>query len=171
VIHHTSLLLPLVFPSVAEEISLVCKRLVSSNLKGLSSANGKDLVTTFKISETSVAEDEDGIVVCFGTSCIFVFSEDISASFHFLGANTFGSDIVFRFFKASWSSLTDRIVCLLRTLTILFLLIPLAPSSSLPYSEYSEHPWSLTDLLSLYSFQEFHCTWFLSSLSIQCMVL
>jgi hypothetical protein len=108
-------------PSAAEEISLVCKRLVSSNLRGLSSANGKDSVITFKISETSAAEDAEGLVVCFGTSCIFVFSRDISASFRFLGADTFVSGTVFCFFKAFWSSLTDWIACLLRILTILFL--------------------------------------------------
>jgi hypothetical protein len=72
-VHHTSFLLASVFPSIAEEISLVYKRLVSSNLEGLSSANRKDSVITFKIFETSTAKDEEGLVVCFDTSCIFVF--------------------------------------------------------------------------------------------------
>jgi hypothetical protein len=69
-------------PLAAEENSFFYKRLVSSNPRGLSDANGKDSVITFNISETSTAEDE-GLVVCFITSCIFVFSEDFSASFHF----------------------------------------------------------------------------------------
>jgi hypothetical protein len=44
--------------------------------------NGKDSVITFNISETSTAEDE-GLAVGFSTSCVFVFSEDFSASFRF----------------------------------------------------------------------------------------
>jgi hypothetical protein len=87
--------------------SLDYKRLVRSNLRGLSSANGKGSVITFKISKTSAPEDEEGLIVCFGASCTFVFSEDILTSFCFLGADTFGFDIVLCFFKAFWSSLTD----------------------------------------------------------------
>jgi CMP-2-keto-3-deoxyoctulosonic acid synthetase len=102
-----------------------------TNLRRLSSANGKDSVITFKIFETLAAEDEEGLAVYFGTSSNFVFSDDILASFRFLGAYTFGSGTIFRFCKASWSSLTDRTACLLRILTILFLLTPPAPSSSL----------------------------------------
>jgi hypothetical protein len=60
--------------------------------------NGKDSVITFNISETSAVEDE-GLAVGFSTSCVFVFLEDFSASFHFLGANTFGSSTIFIFFK------------------------------------------------------------------------
>jgi hypothetical protein len=59
-----------------------CKRLVSSNPRGLSGVNEKDSVITFNIFETSAAEDE-GLAVSFGTSCVFVFSEVFSASFHF----------------------------------------------------------------------------------------
>jgi hypothetical protein len=121
----------LFFPSAVEETSFDYQRLVKSNLRGLSSANGKGLVITFKNFETSVAEDEEGFIVYFGTSCTFVSSEDILTSFRFLGADSFGYDKVFCFFKAFWSSLTDRIACLFRMLTILFLLTPLAPSSSL----------------------------------------
>jgi hypothetical protein len=62
--------------------------------------NEKDSVITFNIFETSAAEDE-GLAVSFGTSCVFVFSEVFSASFHFLGADTSGCDIVFIFFKVS----------------------------------------------------------------------
>jgi hypothetical protein len=87
-------------PSAAEEISFLYKRLVSSNSRGLSGANGKDSVITFNIYETSAAEDE-GLAVCFATSCIFVFSEDFSASFRSLRANTFGSGTVFIFFEVS----------------------------------------------------------------------
>jgi hypothetical protein len=69
-------------PSAAEETSFFYKRLVSSNTRGLSGVNGKDSVITFNISETSTAEDE-GLAVGFSTSCVFVFSEDFSASFRF----------------------------------------------------------------------------------------
>jgi hypothetical protein len=93
--------------------------------------NGMGSVITFKISETSVAEGEEGSIVFYGTSCTFVSTEDILTSFRFLGAKSFGSDRVFCFFKALWSSLTDRKACLFRMLTTLFLLAPQAPSSSL----------------------------------------
>jgi hypothetical protein len=88
---------PPFFPSEADVISLDCKRLVRSNLRGLSSANGKGSVITFKIFESSAVEDEEGLIVCFDTSCTFIFSEDILTSFHFLGSDTFGSDTVFCF--------------------------------------------------------------------------
>jgi hypothetical protein len=84
-------------PSAAEEISFFYKRLVSSNPRGLSGANGKDSVITFNIFKSSTTEDE-GLAVCSSTSCIFVFSKDFSASFHFLGVDTFGSGTVFIFF-------------------------------------------------------------------------
>jgi hypothetical protein len=69
-------------PLAAEEISFFYKRLVSSNPRGLSGVNGKHSVITFNIAETSVAEDE-GLAVCFETSCVFIFLEDFSTSFCF----------------------------------------------------------------------------------------
>jgi hypothetical protein len=50
-------------PSVAEDTSFFCKRLVSSNPRGLSGVNGKDSVITFNISETSAAKDEGSQLV------------------------------------------------------------------------------------------------------------
>jgi hypothetical protein len=50
---------PLAFPSTVEAVSFDCKRLVRSNLRGLSSANGMGSVITFRISETSAAEGEE----------------------------------------------------------------------------------------------------------------
>jgi hypothetical protein len=81
-IHHASFLLAPISPISSEEVSFFCKRLVSSNPRGLSSVNGKDLVITFNISETPAAEDK-GLAVCFDTSCVFVFLEDFLASFRF----------------------------------------------------------------------------------------
>jgi hypothetical protein len=50
-------------PSVAEGISFFCKRLDSSNPRGLSSLNGGDSVTTFKISNASAAEGDRGLKI------------------------------------------------------------------------------------------------------------
>jgi hypothetical protein len=83
-------------------------------------------VITFKISKTSATEGEEGPIVLFGTSCTFVPKEDIRTSFRFIG-----SDRVFCFFKAFWSSFTDRMAYLFGMLTTLFLLAPPAPLSSL----------------------------------------
>jgi hypothetical protein len=88
-------------PSAAAAISFDYKRLVRSNLRGLSRENGKGSVITFKISETSAAEDEEGLIIFFSTSCTFVSSEDNLASFCFLGTDSFGSDRVFAFSKSS----------------------------------------------------------------------
>jgi hypothetical protein len=77
-------------PSAVEDVSFFYKRLFSSNPRVLSDVNGNDSIITFNISETPTTEDE-GFVVCFDMSCVFVFSEDFSASFHFLGADTFSS--------------------------------------------------------------------------------
>jgi hypothetical protein len=54
---------PPTFFSVAEGISFFCKRLVSSDLIGLISLNGGDLVITFKIFDTSAAEGDRGLKV------------------------------------------------------------------------------------------------------------
>jgi hypothetical protein len=90
-VHHTSLFLSPFLPSVAEKISLFCKRLVSSDLRGLSSLNGGDSVITFKISNASAAEGDGGLKVLSGTSCTFSSVEGILSSFGFLGAGAFGS--------------------------------------------------------------------------------
>jgi hypothetical protein len=57
-------------------------------------------VITFRISETLAAEGEEGPIVFSGTSCTFVSTEHILTSLRFLGAESFGSDRVFYFFKA-----------------------------------------------------------------------
>jgi hypothetical protein len=130
-IHHPPFLLPPAFSFMDGAVFFDCKRLVISNLRGLSSANGMDSVITFRISDTSAAEGKGGPVVFSGTSCTFVSVKDILTSLRFLGAESFDSDRVFCLFKAFWSSLTDQVACLPRILTTLFLLPPLAPSSSL----------------------------------------
>jgi hypothetical protein len=117
---------PPTFSSTAGAVSFDCKRLVKSNLRGLSSANGMDSVIIFRISDTSVAEGERGLIVFSGTSYTIGSAEDILSSFRFSGAESFGSGRVFCFFEAFWSSLTDRVACIPRILTTLFLL-PLWP--------------------------------------------
>jgi hypothetical protein len=77
-IHHSLFLLPPAFPSVDGAVSFDCERLVRSNLRGLSSANGMDSVITFRIYETSVVEGEGGPIVFSSTSCTFV-SQNISS--------------------------------------------------------------------------------------------
>jgi hypothetical protein len=74
-----------------EDTSFFCKRLVSSNPRGLSGVNGKDSVITFNIFETSAAKDK-GLAIGFSTSYVFVFSKDPTTSFRFLGVSAFGSD-------------------------------------------------------------------------------
>jgi hypothetical protein len=99
-IYHPSYLLPPAFYSADGAVSFDRKRLVRSNLRGLSSANGINSVITFRISETSAAEGEGGPIVFSGTSCTFVSVEDILASLRFLGAESFGFKRVFCFFEA-----------------------------------------------------------------------
>jgi hypothetical protein len=70
-------------PSVAEGISLFCKRFVSSNLRGLSSLNGGDSDITFKISDTLAIEGEGGLIIFSGASCTFGSAEGILSSFRF----------------------------------------------------------------------------------------
>ena len=82
-------------PPVAGAVSFDYKRLVRSNLRGLSIANGMGSFITFRIFETSTEEGEEELVVLSGTSCTFVFTGDILTSFRFLGAESFGSDRVF----------------------------------------------------------------------------
>jgi hypothetical protein len=81
-------------------------------------------VITFRISETSAEEGETAPAALSSTSCTFVFTGDILANFRFLGAESFGSATIFCFLMAFWSSLIDRMVCLSRILTILFLFAP-----------------------------------------------
>jgi hypothetical protein len=88
---------PPTFPSVAEAVSFDCNRLVRSDLRGLSIANEMGLVITFRISKTSAEEGKEAPIVLSDTSCTFVSTGDILASFHFLGAESFGSARIFWF--------------------------------------------------------------------------
>jgi hypothetical protein len=62
--------------------------------------NGMGSVITFRISKTSAEEGEEGPAVFSGTSCTFVSIGDILTSFHFLGAESFGSARTFCFLTA-----------------------------------------------------------------------
>jgi hypothetical protein len=89
------------------------------------------MVVTFKISDALATEGDRGLKIFSGASCTFGSAEGILSSFRFLGAGAFGSDAIFILFKASSSSFTGRVACLLRMLTTLFLFAPLDPLSSL----------------------------------------
>jgi hypothetical protein len=114
---------PPTFPPIAEVVFFECKRLVRSDLRGLSSANKMGSVITFRISETSAEEGEEAPASLSGTSCTFVPTGEILMIFRFLGTESFGSAAIFCFLMAFWSSLTDRMVCLFRILTTLFFLL------------------------------------------------
>ena len=78
---------------------------------------GKDSVITFKISAISVAGGVEGV----SSVASVVFSSRVSA-FLFFETATFGSGVDFIFFEAFSSSFTILAACLLKMLTILFLL-------------------------------------------------
>jgi hypothetical protein len=104
---------------------LFCKNFVSSDPSGLSSLKGGESVITFIISATSIVEGVEG-----ASSHAFGSEEGNRLSFRFLEIINFGSYAVLGFFKVFSSSFINRAACLLRMLTILFLFIPLVPSSS-----------------------------------------
>jgi hypothetical protein len=80
-IHH--FFCPPAFCSAAEGTFIFCKRLVSSDLRGLISLNGEDSVITFKISATSTAVGDEGFKVSFDASSTFGSAEGISSKFSF----------------------------------------------------------------------------------------
>jgi hypothetical protein len=103
----------------AEGSSFFCKSFVSCDPSGLSSLIGKDSVITFRISSTSAAEGVEG--VSSSISAAFVSG---AATYLFFEVAIFGSGLVFLFSRASSSAFTILAACLLRTLTILFSLLP-----------------------------------------------
>jgi hypothetical protein len=105
----------------AEGSSFFCKSFVSCGPSGLSSLIGKDLVITFKISSTSAAEGVEGV----SSSISAAFGSRVAALL-FFEITIFGSGLDFLFFRAS-SSFTILAVCLLRTLTTIFLFGPSTP--------------------------------------------
>jgi hypothetical protein len=121
----SSFFFPSAFFFVAEGSSFFCKSFASSGPRGLSSLMGKDSVITFKISAISAAGGVEGI--SFFASVIF--GSGLSA-FLFFEVAAFGSGMYFLFFEAFSSSFTILAAFLLKMLTILFLLIPLAPPLS-----------------------------------------
>jgi hypothetical protein len=72
---------PPTFSSIAKGTFIFCKRLVSSDLRGLISLNGGDSVITFKISATSAAVGDEGLKVSFGASSTFGSVEEFHQVF------------------------------------------------------------------------------------------
>jgi hypothetical protein len=101
--HRASFLLTTLISPVAEVVflssaapcstpfSFDCNKLVRSDPRGLSIANGKGSVITFRISVTPIGEDEEVPTIFSSGSCTFASVGAKVEDFRFLGAESFGS--------------------------------------------------------------------------------
>jgi hypothetical protein len=116
----------LVFSTFSTPFSFDYNKLVRSDPRGLSIANGKDSVITFRIFVMPIEEDEEVPAIFPSESCTFISIGARVEVFHFLGAESFGSADIFCFLEAALclSFSIDLIACLFKMLTILFFFTP-----------------------------------------------
>jgi hypothetical protein len=76
-------------------------KLVGSDPRGLSIANEKGSVITFRISVTPIEEDKEVLAIFYAESCTFASIGARVEHFRFLGAESFGSAKIFCFLEAA----------------------------------------------------------------------